>query len=133
MSRDLLLSRTFHLVLSDSPKDTSILFPCAFTRACRCGCRADPGVPKHPLTALHPCGSSQSVSITKQLPCEPGMVPVVAVRDHNYRAYQLPCLLQAHKAKSCLKLCGLCSHGALPVPGAFPHFVLLGIFPLPFS
>lgn len=54
VSRDLLLSRTFHLVLSDSPKDTSILFPCAFTRGCRCGCRADPGVPKHPLTALHP-------------------------------------------------------------------------------
>lgn len=62
------------------------------------------------------CGSSQSVCITKQPPRKAVTVPVMAVRDCNYWAYQLPCLLQAHKSKSCLKPYKLCSHGASPIP-----------------
>lgn len=123
----LLLSRTFHLAFSDSPANTSVSVPCAFTRACRCDCRLKL---KHPFdSSPSTCGSSQSISFTKQPPCKPVIMPVLAGRDGNYWAYQLPCLLQAHKARTCLKLCGLCSHGALPVPGVFPPLCSPGDIP----
>lgn len=132
VSMYLLLSRTFHLVFGDGPANTSGLVPYAFTRACRLQtrhwCAQDP-FDSSPST----CGSSQSISITKQPPCKRVIVPMLAGRDHNCCVYQLPCLLQAHKARTCLKLYDLCSHGGPGVfpplcsPGDIPPFLLIGL------
>lgn len=116
---------------------TCVSVPCAFRRAWRCDCKPNVGGPNYhfdsspsaEVTRVAPASWSVLLSI---LPVNLLIAPVIAVRDHNYWAYQLPCFLQAHKSKSCLKSCGLCSHGARPVPSlCSPPLLSWGYYPFP--